>query len=138
MNAAHEHRTFVDISDDLDLLTEQLDALIALGAEEHLADNRRYDFSIRWGTALAGRLPRLVHFSCAGRLDDVDESRFQALCARLREQAGLIDRLGLAQPVFTDPRPAKSKHHRPPHQRVSKRGWLRRGRQSREMPCQEG
>ena len=99
----------ITIDDDVEWLTEQIQALKQLGQKDEVTDGEKYDFSIRWGTALAGRLPRLVHYSSRGLLDEADERRFQALCDELRGLSNLIDRIGLAQPVFTEPRPAKSR-----------------------------
>ena len=99
----------ISIDDDVEWLTEQIQTLKQLGRQDEVSDSEKYDFSIRWGTALAGRLPRLVHYSSRGLLDEADERRFQALCDELRALSELIDRIGLAQPVFTEPRPAKSR-----------------------------
>jgi hypothetical protein len=99
----------ITIDDDVELLTEQIQALKQLGQNGEVSDGEKYDFSIRWGTALAGRLPRLVHYSSRGLLADADERRFQALCDELRGLSDLIDRIGLVQPVFTEPKPAKSR-----------------------------
>jgi hypothetical protein len=99
----------ITIDDDVEWLTEQIQALKQLGQKGEVSDGEKYDFSIRWGTALAGRLPRLMHYSSRGLLDDADERRVQALCDELRGLSNLIDRIGLAQPVFREPRPAKSR-----------------------------
>jgi len=99
----------ITIDDDVECLTEQIEALKQLGRQDEVTDGERYDFSIRWGTALAGRLPRLVHYSSRGLLDETDERRFQALCDELRELSELIERIGLTQPVFREPRPTKSR-----------------------------
>lgn len=99
----------ITIDDDVDWLTEQIEALKQLGRNGEVSDGEKYDFSIRWGTALAGRLPRLVHYSSRGMLDEADERRFQALCDELRGLSELIDRVGLVQPVFTEPKPARSR-----------------------------
>ncbi|MFZ1162592.1 hypothetical protein [Mycobacterium sp.] len=101
--------TPVTIDDDVEWLTEQIEALKQLGLLDEVSDSQKYDFSIRWGTALAGRLPRLLHYSSRGLLDETDERRFQALCDELRGMAGLIDRFGLAQPVFSAAPPAAAK-----------------------------
>ncbi len=93
----------VDIDDDVEVVTEQIAALQELAQQHDLPDDKIYDFSIRWGTALAGRLRRMVHYSSLGMLDRPDEDRFQALCEELRSLSSLIDRFGLAHPVFTDP-----------------------------------
>jgi hypothetical protein len=101
--------TPITIDDDVEWLTEQITALKQLGQNDEVDEGKKYDFSIRWGTALAGRLPRLVHYSSRGLLDETDERRFQELCDELRGLSELIDRIGLAQPVFTEQKPAKSR-----------------------------
>ncbi len=99
----------ISIDDDVEWLTEQMQALKEFGRQDEVTDGEKYDFSIRWGTALAGRLPRLVHYSSRGLLDDADERRVQQLFDELKGLSDLIDRIGLAQPVFTEPTPAKSR-----------------------------
>jgi hypothetical protein len=91
----------ITIDDDVEWLTEQIEALKQLGRQDKVDDGQKYDFSIRWGTAMAGRLPRLVHYSSRGLLTDADERRFQALCEELRGLSDLIDRIGLARPDVT-------------------------------------
>jgi hypothetical protein len=114
-SAMNDNPTPVTIDDDIEWLTEQILALKQLGSQDDVDDGQKYDFSIRWGTALAGRLPRLVHYSSRGLLADADERRFQALCDELRGLFDLIDRIGLARPDFTPaaerrpgPRPTNS------------------------------
>lgn len=92
----------VSIDDDVEWLTEQITTLKQLGARTDVSAAESYDFSIRWGTALAGRLRRLVHYSSLGELDEADEWRFRSLCDELHSLSGLIDRFELAQPVLTD------------------------------------
>lgn len=104
MNAAQDNRAPVRISDDIELLTEQITALKELGQKDTVDDDDVYDLSIRWGTALAGRLPRLVHYSSLGSLDEADQRRFGSLCDELRSVSDLIDRFALARPVFDDTR----------------------------------
>jgi hypothetical protein len=99
----------IAIDDDVEWLSEQIRALKQLGEQDEVDEGKKYDFSIRWGTALAGRLPRLVHYSSRGLLDEADERRFQLLCDELKGLSALIDRLGLAQPKFTERKPAKSR-----------------------------
>jgi hypothetical protein len=118
----------ITIDDDVEWLTEQIQALKLLGQQDEVSDGEKYDFSIRWGTALAGRLPRLVHYSSRGLLEKADERRFQALCDELRGLSELIDRIGLAQPVFSDTPPAKAKRHRGPRPSNSRRGLVFRRR----------
>jgi hypothetical protein len=124
----NENPAPVTIDDDVDWLTEQIQALKQLGRHDDVDEGQKYDFSIRWGTALAGRLPRLVHYSARGLLDDADERRFQALCDELRELSGLIERMELARPILTDSPPGKVKRRREPKPATSRRGLLfRRG-----------
>ena len=118
----------ITIDDDVEWLTEQIQALRQLGQKDEVSDGEKYDFSIRWGTALAGRLPRLVHYSSRGLLDEADERRFQALCDELRGLSGLIDGIGLAQPVFSDTPPAKANRRREPRPAKSRHGLAFRRR----------
>jgi hypothetical protein len=98
MSAAPENHATVSIDDDIELLTEQIQALKGLGEKDEADDGEIYDLSIRWGAALAGRLPRLVHYSSLGLLAEADEHRFQSLCGELRSVSGLVAKLGLACP----------------------------------------
>lgn len=123
-----ENPSPITIDDDVEWLTEQIQALKQLGQQDEVDEGEKYDFSIRWGTALAGRLPRLVHYSSRGLLDEADERRFQALCDELRWLSELIDRIGLAQPVFTDTPPVKAERRRAPRPAKSRRGLLLRRR----------
>lgn len=92
----------VSIDDDVAVLTEQLRALRELGRCTEVDDTQVYDLSIRWGTALAGRLPRLVYYHNRGLLDDDAERRFTALCGELREVTDLAQRFDLARPELPD------------------------------------
>ena len=119
-----QQRTPVDIDDDVEWLTEQIQALKHLGQQDNVSDSEVYDLSIRWGTALAGRLPRLVHYSSRGLLEESDERRFQALCDQMRELSGLIDRIGFVQPEFN----VAAVRRREPKRATSRRGLrFRRG-----------
>jgi hypothetical protein len=112
----NDTRAAVDIDDDVELITEQIKALKELGKKDDeapISEGQRYDFSIRWGTVLAGRQRRLVHYRSLGMLDDADERRFHALCDELRRLSHLIDRFRLAHPAFTDGPPAAAKRFRP-------------------------
>jgi hypothetical protein len=126
MSAGDQLPGSISIDDDVELLNEQIKALKALGELDEVSENQSYDLSIRWGTALAGRLARLVHYSARGLLDAVDEDKFQALCAELRGLSDLIDRFELAQPVFTDAPPATAKRYRVSQRTRSRRGLVRR------------
>ncbi len=113
--SATDARTMVDVETDVELIAGQIEALEQLAAQndrEPISEGRRYDFSVRWGTIMAGRLRRLVHYSALGRLDDDDERRFRELYDELRALSPLIDRFRLAQPVFTPGQPATAKRFR--------------------------
>ena len=112
MSAAQdENRVPVSIDDDVEVLTEQIDALKELGREDEVDDDEIYDLSIRWGTALSGRLPRLVHYSSLGLLEEADQRRFESLCEELRAVSELIGRFALARPVFAET-PSRRKSRR--------------------------
>lgn len=98
MSATPNDRTPVNIDDDVAFLTEQIEALKQLAQRDDVDDEEIYDLSIRWGTALAGRLPRLAHYSSLGELDDDDQRRFASLCDQFRELSPLIERFDLARP----------------------------------------
>jgi hypothetical protein len=102
MSAAQENRASVRIDDDIELLTEQITALKALGHRDEVDDDDVYDLSIRWGTALAGRLPRLVHYSSLGSLDGADQRRFRSLRDEFRSVSDLVERFAFPRPVFDD------------------------------------
>lgn len=102
MSTATEITQPIGVDDDIELLTEQIESLKQLGRCDHVDDGKIYDFSIRWGAALAGRLRRLVHYSCLGILSAADEQRFQSVCDELRSMSDLIERFDLARPRFTD------------------------------------
>jgi hypothetical protein len=114
----------ISVDDDIEWLTEQVEALRQLDRQEQVSDGEKYDFSIRWGTALAGRLPRLVHYSSRGLLEAADEHRFQALCDDLRGLSDLIARMGLVQPVFSAASRAAALRRREPRPATSRSGLL--------------
>ncbi|OBG38444.1 hypothetical protein [Mycobacterium sp. E3198] len=102
MTTSPEQREPVNIDDDVAFITEQMERLKELGDRDGtgniLDDEDVYDLSVRWGTALAGRLPRIAHYSATGALTDCDEHRFQSLCDGLRELSPLIERFKLTHP----------------------------------------
>lgn len=86
---------------DLDLLFEQVRCLRELAENPELSSDsdRVYDFGIRWGVLLAGRLPRLAYYSGKGALSAVEQARFDRLRAELRQVLPVIERLSLAKPT---------------------------------------
>lgn len=85
---------------DLDQLFVQTEALRELAEDSDASsdENRIYDFSIRWGVLMSGRLPRLAYYNERGELSPPQAERFRALCDELRSVRPLTDRLGIAQP----------------------------------------
>lgn len=79
----------------------QLAALHELASDPATAadSDRVYDFSIRWGTFLAGRLQRLDHYADRGELDPLERERYAALQDALRAALPDVRRLGLARPA---------------------------------------
>jgi hypothetical protein len=116
LSVAPESHVQVSIDDDVEFLSEQLEKLRELGqqkeADDAFGDEDIYDFSVRWGTALSGRLPRLVHYSSLGLLDEADQRRFESLREELRRVSDLAEELGLPRPVLTGEEAATVKGHR--------------------------
>ncbi|MGH3620333.1 MAG: hypothetical protein ACRDQ5_00885 [Sciscionella sp.] len=85
---------------DLNLMFALLDALRDFASDpEKARDSARvYDFSIRWGTMLSGRLERLAYYHGQGRLAPEEQARYDSLRSALREMLPLVKRLGLASP----------------------------------------
>jgi hypothetical protein len=83
---------------DLDLMFAQIKALRKLAMDPDAAQGsaRVYDFSIRWGTLLHGRLERLAYYHSRGELEPDEQGRYEVLCCELREALPLVKRLGLA------------------------------------------
>ncbi|OCB18493.1 hypothetical protein A5675_14280 [Mycobacterium malmoense] len=133
MSVAPKSQVHVSIDDDIEFLSEQLEQLRALGEEKKagdvFGDEDIYDLSVRWGTALAGRLPRIAHYSSIGLLDEADERRFQSLCDELRAVSPLIDRFKLAHPDLGDCPDARAGGRHRRDERAT--GWRRRLRRSR-------
>ena len=107
MSAQPEHQTAVGVDDDVELIKRQITALRELGQRGSVSEDEIYDFSIRWGTVLAGRVRRLAHYSALGLLADADTAKFHAVREELDELTGLIDRFRLTRPRLAgdaDPR----------------------------------
>ncbi|OHV04266.1 hypothetical protein [Mycobacterium talmoniae] len=100
--APQQHEATISIDDDVAVLTEQIDALKRLAEQDTVSAEQIYDISIRWGTALAGRLPRLVYYSSLGALADTDQRRFGELCDELSALTPLVTKWGLARPVLPE------------------------------------
>jgi hypothetical protein len=88
------------IDRDMDMIFAALEELNSLASDEQQAqdDARIYDFSIRWGVLLSGRLLRLEHYHRAEELSRDQKRRYRELEGELGEAAPLAERLGIAQP----------------------------------------
>jgi hypothetical protein len=85
---------------DLDMIFAGVEELRHLASEQHKAQDSAiiYDFSIRWGVLLSGRLERLEHYHGVGELTQDQESRYRELRHELGEAAAQAERLGIARP----------------------------------------
>jgi hypothetical protein len=90
----------VGVDADLEVLFAQVEALRELAADPDQAQDRArvYDFSIRWGTFVHGRLERLAYYRHRGDLTAEQQAHYEKLCTQLRQALPVIDRLGLARP----------------------------------------
>lgn len=98
MSAQPEDQTVVGVDDDMELIKRQITALRELGQRGSVSEDEIYDFSIKWGTVLSGRVRRLAHYSALGLLAEADAAKFPALREELEELSGLIDRFRLTRP----------------------------------------
>lgn len=89
------------VDEDLDMLFSEVEALHRLAGDPQAAADRArvYDFSIRWGTLLAGRLPRIDHYHRRGDLTPDERARYAALRTALREALPMMERLDIARPT---------------------------------------
>ena len=88
------------VETDLDMLASGIEALNDLAADPNGAQDgaRVYDFSIRWGVLMSGRLKRLEHYYRAGELAENHRSRYREVRRRLKDAAPLIKRLDIGRP----------------------------------------
>ena len=93
------------IDRDIEMISAALEGLRQLASDEYSAqDNAKiYDFSIRWGVLLAGRLERLEHYDHAGDLSQDQKRRYRELRRELDKAAPQADRLGIARPNVAPP-----------------------------------
>ena len=71
-------------------------ALDPVGSEN---GTRVYDFSIRWGVLMSGRLKRLEHYYRAGELTEEQERAYRQLRDELEDATSLAEGLGLGRPT---------------------------------------
>lgn len=88
------------IDADLDMILAEIVALRELASDPEEAEDgaKVYDFGIRWGVLLSGRLKRLEHYHRTGELAEEQERRYRELGRELRDATPLAERLGVARP----------------------------------------
>ncbi|MDP9439973.1 MAG: hypothetical protein M3P49_14730, partial [Actinomycetota bacterium] len=64
---------------DLAMISAEIGALRELASDPKGAENgaRIYDFNVRWGTLMSGRLLRVEHYHRAGELMEEQERRYR-------------------------------------------------------------
>lgn len=88
------------IDRDIGMILVVLEELRQLASDKQKAQDsaRIYDFSIRWGVLMSGRLERLEHYHRSEELTQDQEIRYQELGQELRDAAPQAERLGIARP----------------------------------------
>ena len=89
------------IDEDLAMVAAGIRALRELALDPVGSEDgaRVYDFSIRWGVLMSGRLKRLEHYYRAGALTEDQERGYQELRRDLKEAAPLAEGLGIGRPT---------------------------------------
>lgn len=88
------------IEKDIGMISSSLAALRELASDEARSrdGDRVYDFSIRWGVLLSGRLMRLEYYYRRDELTAEQRSAYRRLRREMREAMPLVERLGLGRP----------------------------------------
>src|SRR5919112_1495449 len=88
------------IDRDISMISASVEELHRLASDQQKAQDsvRIYDFSIRWGVLMSGRLQRLDHYYQAGELTQDQDRRYGELREGLRGAAPQAERLGIARP----------------------------------------
>ncbi len=89
------------IDEDLSLIAVGIRALRELALDPVGSEDgaRVYDFSIRWGVLMSGRLKRLEHYYRAGELTEEQERVYRRLRGELKEATPLAESLGIGRPT---------------------------------------
>jgi hypothetical protein len=87
---------------DIGMISAALEELRQLASDQQKAQDsaKIYDFSIRWGVLVSGRLERLEHYHRSGELTQDQERRYRELEQELRDAAPHAERLGIARPTI--------------------------------------
>ncbi len=85
---------------DLRMIAAEIEALCELASDPAKAEDRWrvYDFSIRWGVLISGRLKRVEHYYRLGELTNAQEARYRELRRELKRGMPLIEQLNLGRP----------------------------------------
>lgn len=89
------------IDKDLRMLFAGLEALRELASDQKRAEDGScvYDFSIRWGVLISGRLMRLARYHQSGELTEEQERSYGELRHELGEAIPQMERLGVGRPA---------------------------------------
>lgn len=89
------------IDRDLDVIFAGIEALRDLASDPDKAKDgaRVYDFNVRWGTLMSGRLMRLEHYYRAVKLTGEQERRYRELRREFENVAPAIESLGVTRPT---------------------------------------
>lgn len=89
------------IDGDLGMVAAEIAALRSLDADPEKSNDsaRIYDFSIRWGVLMSGRLKRIEHYYRTEELTGDQTRRYRNLRSELKEAGEQIERLGLTRPT---------------------------------------
>lgn len=89
------------IDTDVSMIASEAEALRELTSDPAQAEDgwKIYDFSIRWGMLISGRLKRLEYYYRAGELTGDQERRYRGLRRQLQDIMPQIERLGLGRPT---------------------------------------
>jgi hypothetical protein len=89
------------IEEDMSAVADGIRALRELALDPVAAKDgaRIYDFSVRWGVLLSGRLKRLEHYYRAGELTEGQQRGYRRLRGELEEAAPLAEGLGIGRPT---------------------------------------
>lgn len=85
---------------DLNMVSAGTEALRARASDPNKAQDgaKVYDFSIRWGMLMSGRLMRLEHYY-RGELTEDQERRYRERRQELEDATPLTERLGISRPA---------------------------------------
>jgi hypothetical protein len=82
------------------MIAAEIEALRELASDPTKAEDRWrvYDFSIRWGVLISGRLERVEHYYRLGELTEAQEERYRGMRRELSREMPLIEQLDLGRP----------------------------------------